>query len=335
MVTIKQVSELSGVSKSTVSRVVANNGQVSAAAREKVEKAIEQLGYRPNSFAQGLVNKRSNVIGVVVVNVGSPFYCELLGGIQDVFHGTDKHLMVTSGYGTKKDEAKVVSSLLDRQVDGLILFLEGEFNKSEFKKLVGSDLPVVFMGRDGEKLGSNSVQVNNVKGGRMAAQHLIESGHRKIVHLAGPQHYHDAQDRLKGFWEAVDTSESLDRNDCIILSGEYSEEFGYSAIYELHGKGIEYTAICSGDDDIAAGCYVALRELGKHIPNDISIIGYDDNVHAKHMYPALTTIRQPINEVGRQASQRIIDMLSSGSNSMVNSVITPTLVERQSVKQMS
>ncbi|PKF62832.1 hypothetical protein CW745_05270 [Psychromonas sp. psych-6C06] len=331
MVTIKQVSAHSGVSKSTVSRVIANNGSVSKKARAKVEASIAELGYRPNSFARSLKSNKSNVVGVVVVNMGSAFYAEMLGGIQKAFIDSDKHLMVSSGYGDKTIEFDTISSLIDRQCDGLLLFLESDFTKAEINKLCNRDIPIVLMGRNGIPFGYSSVQVDNQSGGYVATTRLIEAGRRKIVHLAGPQNLSDARDRLHSFWKAVEESADIQKSDCRDVIGEYTEEFGYESVKSLLAEGADFDAICAGDDDIAAGVYMALREAGKKIPEDIAVVGYDDNFHARHMNPPLTSMRQPIEEIGLQAGKMLLNMMQSNDSTNINAVLGATLVERESV----
>ena len=330
MVTIKQVSALSGVSKSTVSRVIANNGAVSKKAREKVDAAIIELGYRPNSFARSLKSNKSNVVGVVVVNMGSAFYADVLGGIQKAFIDSDKQLMVSSGFGDKQIEFDAISSLIDRQCDGLLLYIEGDFDKAELKQLCNRDIPIVLMGRDGTAFGYNSVQVDNQSGGYVATNTLIEAGRRKIVHLAGPQYLVDARDRLNSFWQAIKDA-GIDKQQCCAIVGSYTEQFGYQATKTLLEQGTDFDAICAGDDDIAAGVYMALREAGIKIPDDIAVVGYDDNFHARHMNPPLTSMRQPIEEIGLQAGTLLLKMMQGEQSDNINKVLDATLVQRGSI----
>ncbi|MCP4321544.1 MAG: LacI family transcriptional regulator [Psychromonas sp.] len=330
MVTIKQVSALSGVSKSTVSRVIANNGAVSKTAREKVDAAIAELGYRPNSFARSLKSNKSNMIGVIVVNMCSPFYGKILGGIQNAFVDSDKLLMVSSGYGDKDTEFETISSLIDRQCDGLLLFLESDFSKAEINQLCNRDIPIVLMGRDGIPYGYNSVQVDNRTGGLVVATRLIEAGYRKIVHLAGQQDQADARERLESFWKVVEQS-SLDKSQCRAIFGSYTEEFGYQSTKELLAEGVDFDAICAGDDDIAAGVYMALREAGKKIPDDVAVVGYNDNFYARHMNPPLTSMSQPIEQLGLTAGKILLEMMKDKECANINTVLGATLMERESV----
>jgi len=262
--------------------------------------------------------------------MGSAFYADMLGGIQKAFLDSEKNLMVTSAYGDKETEFKTISSLIDRQCDGLLLFLESDFSKDEINKLCNRDIPIVLMGRDGIPYGYNSVQVDNLSGGLIAAQSLIDAGRRKIIHLAGPQNLADARDRLDSFWKAIEQS-CLDKSLCSAIVGTYTEEFGYQCTKKLLAEGADFDAICAGDDDIAAGVYLALREAGKKIPDDIAVVGYDDNFHARHMHPPLTSMRQPIEELGLQAGKMLLAMMQGEGCENTNTILGATLMERESL----
>ena len=326
MATILEVAKLANVSKSTVSRVVANNGTVSKEARARVEKAIAKLGYRPNSFARSLKSNVSNLIGVVVVDISSPFYSQLLGGMQEVFAKEGKEMIVASGYGNAQTESQAIQSMLDRHCDGLILYVESDLSELE---LANSAAPIVCLGSNFASA-QNNIRVANQLGGYLAAKHLIAKGHTKLVHLAGWQRYGDARERLQGFWQAVDEA-NINRQHCIVLEGPYEERFGYQAMQRLLIEGADFTAVCAGDDDIAAGVYSALRHGKKRIPEDVSVIGYDDNFHAKYMYPTLTTVRQPVAEMGRLAAASIVKKLPTNDDAII---LEPTLIERDSVAQL-
>ncbi len=331
MATIIQVSQLSGVSKSTVSRVVAGNGSVSPKTRQKVEAAIAELGYRPNNVARSLKNNRSDMIGVVVVDISSPFYAQLLKGVQNVFQSLNKDLIVASGFGQKDKEIKAVSSLLDRRCDGLILFLESDIGADELAQLDHTGIPVVLIGRENIPFPCSSVRVDNEHGGYMAAKHLIDMGHESLVHLAGPQYFRDGRARLQGFWRAIDEA-GISRNQCHVVYGDYSDESGYELTKTLLKQKVVFTGLCSGDDDMAAGAYQALREEGKRIPEDVSVIGYDDNFHARLMYPPLTTIRQPIIEMGHTAADMLVELFQETDEHHL--VLTPELLDRGSIKNL-
>ncbi|MDG9666627.1 LacI family transcriptional regulator [Hahella sp. CR1] len=334
MPTIIDVSELAHVSKSTVSRVVSNKGSVSPAARKRVEDAIRKLGYRPNHFARGLKSNKSDIIGVVVVNLASPFYAQMLSGVQDYISGSDKHLVVTSGYGDLDREVAVINSLLDRRCDGLLLYVENEVPLERLAGVHPGNYPIVTMGRMLPGISKWSARVDNLHGGYLAARYLLEKGHRRIAHLMGPESYLDARLRRDGFLRAM-AEHGLTERDYLILSGPYEETFGYQATLRLLDGGARFTAICAGDDDMAAGVYQALRERGVSVPEQISVVGYDDNFHAKLMCPALTTVRQDVMEMGEAAVKLLIERLENPTMAEKHVVLEPKLIERDSVRDLN
>ncbi|WP_119393974.1 LacI family DNA-binding transcriptional regulator [Salinibius halmophilus] len=329
MITIKQVSELSGVSKSTVSRVITGKGSVSAASRKRVEQAIEQLGYRPNQVAQSLKRQQSDMIGLLVVHLGSPFYAELMGGVQEALRELGKDLIVASGYGTIEGEKRAVETLRSRGCDGLICFFEGE-HPPEYLRLLSNQMPIVVLNRRDLEEMFSCISIDNYHGSCLATQHLIDNGHRDIVYFSGPNSLYDANQRLSGF---VDTmrKNGLTVDEGSIVTGQYSPDSGYERLLQLskHRQQLP-SAIYAADDDIAAGVYRAARELGVDIPGDLSIIGYDNADFSQHMYPGLTTIKQPLKDLGKQS---VILMQSLLQQEHVDSeTIKPEVIERKSVK---
>jgi len=331
MVTIRDVSALAHVSKSTVSRVVANNGAVSPSARKRVEEAIRVLGYRPNQSARNLKQQKSNTLGVVVVDLASPFYSQILGGVQQTAEANGKHMVVTSGHGDKEAELAAVQSLLDRQCDGLLVFIENDFPAEVFNVRKNQSCPVVALGREVPQLAKSSVRVDNYRGGYLAAKHLVEAGHKHIAHLAGPNEYEDARLRKQGFLDAMEEG-GIPKSQYRILTGEYTERAGYELTRKLFAEPNALTAICSGDDDMAAGVYSALRDLNIAIPNQVSVVGYDDNFHARHLYPSLTTVRQPIVQMGEIAVELLLKTLQQPDLTPQQIVLMPELIQRDSVR---
>jgi LacI family transcriptional regulator len=177
LATISDVSRHAGVSRSTVSRVVAGNGYVSEAKREAIEKAIAELGYRPNTLAQALRSNRSNMIGAVVVDVGTPYFANVVFGMQRAARGAGKSLMVSSGYADQDEEARAVTELVDRSCDGLVLFLERPMRSDAVEILRRAQIPVVSIGRDHSFIARGTIVLNNYEGARQAVTHLLAQGH--------------------------------------------------------------------------------------------------------------------------------------------------------------
>ena len=330
MATIDDVSRRAGVSRSTVSRVVADNGYVSEAKRRAIQQAIAELGYRPNTLAQALRSNRSNMIGAVVVDVGTPYFANMVYGLQRATRKAGKALMVSSGYADQDEEARAIIELVDRSCDGILLYLEKPLRADVVEIIRTARIPVVMIGRQGCEVARGSVQLDNSGGARDAMNFLFAQGHSKIVHLSGQADFGDTVARLEGIAEAL-RARGMSMADITVVSGEFSQEFGYAATTKLLDDGLDFTAIFAGDDDMAAGVLLALRHAGKSVPSDISVIGFDDAFHARHLWPPLTTVRQPVDEIGETAATLLLKLLAEPGSPMLETIIGTSLVARDSV----
>jgi LacI family transcriptional regulator len=330
MVTISDVSKRAGVSRSTVSRVVARNGYVSEAKRRAIERAIADLGYRPNTLAQALRSNRSNMLGAVVVDVGTPYFANVVYGMQRAARGAGKSMLVTSGYADQDEEARAVIELVDRSCDGIILYLERPMRADVVEILRKAHMPVVSVGFNHYPLASGTVILDNFGGARAAMRYLLDQGHRKIVHLTGQAEYGDTVARLEGVAAALG-ERNLTMADIHIVNGEFSQEFGHAATTALIEEGRDFTAIFAGDDDMAAGVLLALREKGRRVPEDVSVMGFDDAFHARHLWPPLTTMKQPMDTMGEAAGTLLLQLLADPKSGPLRRIIETNLVVRASV----
>lgn len=328
--TIDDVSRKAGVSRSTVSRLIAGSGYVSESARTAVEAAIRELGYRPNSLAQALRLNRSNIIGVVVVDIGTPYFANMIYGLQRVCRSAGKSLLVSSGYADQDQEARAIIELVDRSCDGLVLYLERPLRADAADILRLSKTPVVTVGETTTPLARGTVQLDNAGGAAAAIHFLLERGHRKIVHFSGQADYGDTVARLVGIRGALE-AHGLTTDDIHVVNGEFTERFGREATAELLASGREFTAIFAGDDDMAAGVLAALREAGKRVPEDVSVIGFDDAFHAKHLWPPLTTVRQAVDTLGRAAGELLMQIMGDSRTGPLRTIIGTELIPRESV----
>lgn len=330
MATITDVSKRAGVSRSTVSRVVADNGYVSEAKRRAIQAAIAELGYRPNTLAQALRSNRSNMIGAVVVDVGTPYFANMVYGLQRAARAAGKSLMVSSGYADQDEEAKAIIELVDRSCDGLVLYLERPLRPDVIGIIRMARIPVVMIGRNAGWEAQGLVLLDNFGGARDAMRFLLQRGHRRIVHLSGQPDFGDTVARLEGIAAAL-AEQGMSIADIRVVSGEFSQEFGYSATTALLQEGHDFTAIFSGDDDMGAGVLLALRHAGKSVPDDVSVIGFDDAFHARHLWPPLTTIRQPVDALGEAAAKQLLTLLANPASGPLQTIIETSLVVRESV----
>ena len=331
MATITDVSKRAGVSRSTVSRVVAGNGYVSEAKRRDIEKAIAELGYRPNTLARSLRSNRTNMIGAVMVDVGTAYFANMVYGLQRATRRAGKALMVSSGYADQDEEARAIIELVDRSCDGILLYVEQPVRADAAEILRSARIPVVNVGSKGGEVAQGTVTLDNFGGARDALNFLLARGHRKIVYLSGQPDFGDTIARRQGIAAAL-AEHGMSMDDIHVVGGEFSQEFGYTATIALIEEGRDFTAIFAGDDDMAAGVLQALRHKGKSVPDEISVIGFDDTFHAQHLWPPLTTIRQPVDTIGETAGTLLLKLLSEPGSGPLRSVVDTELIVRESVR---
>lgn len=329
MATIKEVSHLARVSMATVSRVLNGTVPVADATRARVLAAVAALDYTPNAFARGLVTNRSGGIGVVINEISSPFYSGIVRGIEEVVEPRGLHLLVSSGHAQAPLEQGAVESLKQRRSDALILQLEA-VPDADLVRWAAQDTPIIVVGRSVPELEERCVYLDNVAGGYLATQHLIKHGHRCIAHLAGWLAIKDARDRLEGYRCALaDAGIPFDAR--LVVTGDFVEEGGQRGAQELLARGHPFTALVAGNDQMAAGALHTFRAHGLCVPHDVSLIGYDDVLFARYLYPALTTIRQPLADMGRAAARLALAALGADDPKEVKTKFEPMLVTRESV----
>ena len=329
MATIREVSRLAGVSTATVSRVLNGTSNVSPATRGRVLEAIATLDFTPNTFARGLATNRSDGIGVTVNEVSSPYFGAFIQGVEQVVRARGIHLMVSSGSADAALERASVDFLLRRRCDGLVVQADALDDEALVELVQGAGVPVVVFGRSVAEIASSCVVVDNEFGGALATEVLLRHGHRTIGHVTGPLAYADARDRLAGYRRALEAA-GVGFDERLVVESSFLEEGGALAVDGLLERAPEMTAIFVGNDQMAAGAMRTLRERGLVVPDDVSLVGYDDVFLARYLTPALTTVRIPLVEMGRAAACLLLARLE-GERMEVLHRFDPELVERQSV----
>ncbi len=335
MVTIKEVSRHAKVSPSTVSRVINGTAAVNLETKQRVLDAVKKLNYQPNAFARGLVTNRSGGIGVVINEISSTYHSSIVQGIEQIIEAQGMHLIVSSGHAKAEFERRAVEYLQQRRADALILHLESlsDYELLEWLEQESfKEVPVILVGRFVAELADACVHLDNELGGFLATQHLIEQGHTKIAHITGPLRMKDSRDRLQGYRRALEQA-NLNYDERYVIEAKFTEDSGQVAAKRLIDRNLNLTAIFVANDQMAAGALHSLRELQLNVPNDISLIGYDDIFLAKYLYPALTTIQQPLQDMGRAAAQLALSALKQ-EESEVKRKFEPQLIVRQSVKTL-
>jgi len=327
------VAKRAGVSIATVSRVINGNPHVSEETRKRVLKAIKEIGYKPlPSIRQK--NQLMRTIGVLVPDLIGCHYTEIVMAIEEFAyeHGFDLMLAVPRGLPSK--EEGILDEYFRRKIDGVIVC---EFNTGEeyLDRFIKSGVPVVALDYYIDEIRIDSVNIDNARGAYSALRYLYNKGHRKILYVRGPSHVAASLDRERGIHKFVKKHPDVE----VVIPekwGGFNPEDGYRQVKEhlkLYGK--NFTAIFAINDYTTLGIYRALSEAGLKIPEDVSIVGFDDAPFARYAYPPLTTVAQPRWEMGITAAQLLIDRLSSQRAKVPRNVILPTrIVERESVKEL-
>lgn len=329
-VTLQMVADACGVSPSTVSRILNGTAKVSEKKRETVQRAIETLGFVPNPVARGLAGGRSMSVGIVTQAIDSPFYGPALRAIEDVLHANDYFPLFVSGDWDVKEEKRCIEMLLSRRVDGLII-LSGRMGDAALRE-VAKQIPVVVTGRELSGPQLHSLSFDNFNGAKLATEFLIEKGHRRIAFIQGDPAHADAMDRLRGYRAALDAA-GLDYNPALVLPGALVERSGLAAVERLLDSGEPFTAIFAANDQMAFGAALALHQRGVRVPDDVSLIGFDDLVSAEHAIPPLTTVAQAPYEQGRIAALSLLQLIAGEQPSAV--LPEPRLALRASVRGLA
>ena len=305
--TVLEVAKVAGVSVSTVSRILNGTARVSKAKREAVEDAIAQLDFEPNALAQSLKRGRSMTVGVLTQDVSSAYFTETLKGVEGALTGTGYAPLIASGHWNAEEEAHRVRLLIARRVDGIII-LSGNLSSEQIVRY-SEQVPVVATGHSIEAKRAWGMELDNEGGGYIATRHLLDLSHHQIAHIKGPDQHKDAVQRFAGYRRALDEA-GIAYDERLVATGNFYETSGVLAATDLLNRGVSFTAIFVANDQMAYGVRLALSRHGIRVPEDISIIGFDDLPGSSYTTPPLTTVRQPLFELGHMAADsllRIID----------------------------
>jgi LacI family transcriptional regulator len=329
--TIIEIARLAGVSRSTVSRVLNDDPNVNSRTRAKVQAVIDELGYQPSPVARSLIGGRSHVLGLVLPTfysrlVTDPFFSILAHGISSGCNANDYTLMlwlVDPDY-----EKRTRNNILNnRLIDGIIV-ASNVIDDPLIQRLVDQKTPVVQVGRNSNP-NISSVDADNVAGARLAAEHLLNLGRKRLATITGPIDRFSGQDRLAGFRQGL-AEKNLDLPEVRIAYGDFTEEGGYLQAKALLSR-TQFDGLFAASDVTAFGAIRAIRETGLKVPENVAVIGFDDLPSCLRHTPPLTSIHQPIHQMGVVAAQTLIDQLESKEAFSPQRVILPVeLIERAS-----
>jgi LacI family transcriptional regulator len=329
-VTIRDVARVAKVHPGTVSRALneATRALVNPQTAERVLKAAEELGYRPNRIARGLKTSRSHTIGVLIPDITNPLFPPILRGIEDRLDEAGYTSLIANTDNDAERERVYVETMRARQVDGFIS-ATARLDR-ELAELAGGGTALVLVNRSLEDGSVPAVTVDDRRGIALAVEHIVELGHRRIGHIAGPQNLSTGHRRYLGFIDAM-RGAGLDAPPEQISFGEFfTEAEGARAFSELLDAAPGVTAIVAGNDLLAMGCYDVISERGLRCPEDISIVGFNDMPFVDKLRPPLTSVRIPQREIGKVAADLLLEQLSESSRPATEILLEPTLIVRGS-----
>jgi len=308
MVTRDDVARAAGVSPSTVSYVI-NDGprSVSTETKEKVLRAIQELGYRPNAVARNLRRQRTSSLGLIIPDIINPYFAQVAQGIEAVAFERDFTVMFCHTKYDREQELKYLDHLYDERAAG-VLWVPATGDLAPAERLVAYGLPVVVMDRVLDGIDLPAVVADNHRGGYLATQHLLSLGHRRIGCIARPVRLSHSRERVQGYQEALEDA-GIPFDERLVAAGGYRLENGYEAIQYLLSLDDPPTAVFTYNDIMAIGATRALKERGMDVPKDFSVVGYDDIPDAAYSCPALTTIRQAKYEMGARGIELLLRIM--------------------------
>lgn len=326
--TIHDVAQRAGVSKSLVSLVMRDAPNVSDAKRSAVKKAAAELGYRPNAAAKNLVRGRSFVIGALVSDLHNPFFGDVVDGIDGAAGSQDYRTLIVSGFRSPKRESLSVDTLLQLRVDGIIM--AGTVMTVADINAAAKVAPVVLIARPTKSPNVDSVNVDNRRGAEMAVDHLVELGHKKIAHIHGGTGA-GARQRLSGYEAAMKRHKLTAQISS--ERGDYTEAGGYTAMKTLLKRRSRPTAVFAANDFSALGALAAAEDARLEVPDDLSIIGYDNTSLSQLSHIGLTSIDQPRDQLASEAVRLLFERIE-GRTKAEHLVVAPSLVQRTTTQQL-
>jgi LacI family transcriptional regulator len=330
-ITIREIAYKANVSPSTVSRVLRGTAGVSKRKHQAVIAAVQELDYRPNIFAQSLASGQSMTIGVLTQNFGSPFYDGILRGILEGLEETPYWPLFADGRWQQDVEQRALTMLIDRRVDGLII-VGGQAPEKVIDD-IAKDTPLIVVARRLVTLPERCIYVDNFDAAYRATSYLLDLGHRDIAHITAPMNYATAVDditeRYKGYQQAL-ADAGIEYDPRLVVEGNLQQPSGVLAVEMLLGRGRSFSAIFAANDQMAFGARLALFRRGIRVPDEVSLVGFDDEVSAAFTIPPLTTVRQHSVELGQAAAEAVLTMIS-GKQPVIDHIHHGELIIRESV----
>lgn len=337
-ISIQDIALRAGVSHSTVSRALHNSPLISAEVRERIQTLAREMGYVPNAIARSLQNQRTNTIGLVTTSISDPFFGDVVKGVEEIAGAANLSVVLSISHNDPTQEMGIIETFQQRRVDGIII-ASSRMATGDMKRLKDIRIPTVLINSQSDIFHDwlRRIEVDDQRGVQLAVEHLLALGHRAIGYLGSEGRPRSNRLRLRAYKESITQAGILPKDDWMIgppdheVAQEDDVVLGKTLLPRMLAT--EVTAIICYNDMVAVGALLACREHGIHIPEALSIIGFDDIAMADYMMPPLTTVHQPKVELGRIATQMLLDLLHS--RPVENQLLLPTLKVRSSTAAYS
>lgn len=329
---MRDVAQLAGVSIQTVSAVVNNKPEITDETRARVLAAIKQLDYRPYAVARSLRTRQTRTIALIVSNIASVAIASMASAAEAHTHSFGYALILYNTHNDVERETDYFKAAVQKWVDGVI-FIPAKGRLGRLDILEAAGIPYVAIDRIPDDYSGPAVMLDNIKAGRLAGEHLLDLGHRRLAHIGGPLEIRLARERFDGFRQAL-AARALGPGACPVEEGVFTCEHGYTAMQRILANHPRPTAVFAANDLIAIGAMHAIDEAGLRAPDDISIVGVDDIQVAAFQTPPLTTVRQPFTQLATLGVQLLLDILAGKALAQSQFVIEPTLITRRSTARL-
>jgi len=329
MATIKDVALRAGVSVTTVSHVVNDTRHVSAKGRERVELAIRELGYVPNAMARSLKSNTTSTLGMLIPNSSNPYFAEIVRIVEDRCFGAGYTLVLCNTDDEPRRQSVYLQVLAERRIDGLIVVSTGD-DDSLVTQLQGLRIPTVLVDREIADPTCDLVETAHMQGGLLAVRHLLSLGHKRIACLGGPEGLTPSEQRIEGWRMALAEAGTTPNADALLWRGAFTSQSGYEAMHAILRTEHPPSAVFVCNDLMAIGALRAAHESGVHVPDELSIVGFDDIELSAYTSPPLTTVAQPKERIGALAVDMLLERVSGKRRDARKVVLQPELRVRAS-----
>ncbi|WP_163526666.1 catabolite control protein A [Halobacillus ihumii] len=329
-VTIYDVAREASVSMATVSRVVNGNPNVKPATRKKVNDAIERLGYRPNAVARGLASKKTTTVGVIIPDISSIFFAELARGIEDIATMYNYNIILSNSDQNKDKELHLINAMLGKQVDGLV-FMGGTITDEHVHEFKNASVPVALAATVDETKETPSVNINYEQAAYEAVELLVSHNNERIAYVSGAENTEINNQKLEGYKRAL-RDRNLNINDDLIITGDYSYDSGIEAFEQLWELDEKPSAIFVAADEMALGVIHGAQDRGLSVPEDVEVFGFDNTRLATMVRPTLSTVVQPMYDIGAVAMRLLTKFMNKEEVEEQNVTLPHRIIERNSTQ---